>query len=197
MTDAREHSEPTTKDVVEEEARHIGETARQEAGRIMDGAKDQGRELYAEARSRAKEEANHQTDRAADGLRAVSSDLRRLSQNEETKTSLATWMQQGADQIDGLASRVNDRGFDGLVEDVRGFARRNPGTFLGISFGIGLLAGRLARNTEMGDPDGVGMAGGDAMSTSFDEGFMETSRRPARDPSLSQSGTTTRPGGAG
>lgn len=196
MTDTdRNQGRQDTKDVAREEAGRVGESARKEIGRVAEEAKTQGRELYEEARYRAKEEARHQTDRASDGLRTVSSDLRTLAENEQTETPLASWMQQGADRIDEFATHVSDRGFDGIMDDVKGFARRNPGTFLGISFGVGLLAGRLVRNVDMDSMDDG--------PTAPRRAAPPTSRgveRPTPEgggPRLSQPGPgTTRPGGA-
>lgn len=191
MTDTERPRVEETEAVAREEARRVGDSARREAGRVVDEARHQGRELYEEARARARDEARNQTDRAAEGLRAVSADMRKLSADEQTETSLGSWMEQGADRLDDFAARVSERGFDGVMEDVKGFARRNPGTFLGISFGVGLLAGRLARNMEMDSGD----TAGPMVTTAQERGVIERSRRPDRGPSVGQPGPgTTRPG---
>lgn len=195
MTDTdRTQGQQDTKDVAREEAGRVGESARQEMGRVADEARTQGKQLYEEARSKAKEEARHQTDRAAVGLRTVSSDLRTLAENEHTETPLASWMQQGADRLEDLATHVGDRGFDGLMEDVKGFARRNPGTFLGISFGVGLLAGRLVRNVDMDSKGGAATA--PPYSTSPTQRGVERPTPEGGGPRLSQPAPSTRrPGG--
>jgi hypothetical protein len=54
----------------------------------------------------------------------------------------------GADGIESLADRLDTRGVEGLVEDVGGFARRNPTAFLALTFGAGLLVGRFVKNMD-------------------------------------------------
>jgi hypothetical protein len=39
-------------------------------------------------------------------------------------------------------------GVEGLVQDVGGFARRNPTAFLALTFGAGLLVGRFVKNMD-------------------------------------------------
>jgi vacuolar-type H+-ATPase subunit H len=134
-------------DRVREETSHLVDTARDEAGRVADEAKRQGQEFYHEAANRARQEAQEQTSRAAEGIRSFSRDLRSITEGQtDTQTSAASWIRQGAGRIESFADHVEQRGFDGLMNDVSTFARRNPGTFLAVTFGAGLVTARVLRN---------------------------------------------------
>ncbi|HEX2421013.1 MAG TPA: hypothetical protein VHL55_05380 [Acidimicrobiia bacterium] len=141
--------EQSTTERAKEEVGRVGEAAKEQVGQVVDEAREQGRALLADATDRLKGEAQHQSQRAAENLRSISTDFRAMAQSTEGSGTAVTWVRMGADQIDGLAERLEVGGFDGLVKDVGGFARRNPTTFLALTFGAGLVAGRLVKNMDM------------------------------------------------
>ena len=126
----------------------MGEAAKEEMSHLVDEAKEQGRSLVSEASDRLKGEAQLQSDRVADNLRALSTDLRTMAQSADGSGTAVTWVRMGADRFEGLAERLEDRGFEGLMEDVGNFARRTPTTFLVLTFGAGLIAGRAIKNMD-------------------------------------------------
>lgn len=141
----------SAKDVAKEEAEHLKEDAKSEAGRVTDEVKRQGRELIGETQDRIKEEADRQAGRTASGLKSMSSELRSMANNsEEPQSEVATWVRRGAEKIDSFADRLDRDGAEGVVRDLGNFARRNPTTFLVSTFGAGLLAGRLMKNMDRG-----------------------------------------------
>ncbi len=140
--------EQSAADKVREEAGRVGEAAKEEMSQLVDEARDQGRGLVAEASDRLRDEAQHQSQRVAENLRTLSSDLRTMAQSTEGSGTAVTWVRMGADRFDGLAERLEVRGFDGLMEDVGSFARRTPMTFLALTFGAGLIAGRAIKNID-------------------------------------------------
>jgi F0F1-type ATP synthase membrane subunit b/b' len=141
-------------DRVTDETSHLVDTARDEAGRVADEAKRQGKELYHEAANRTRREAQEQTSRAAESIRSLSRDLRSMTEGQtDTQTSAASLIRQGAGRIESFADHVEQRGFDGLMDDVSRFARRKPGTFLAVTFGAGLVTARVLRNVS-GDNNG-------------------------------------------
>jgi hypothetical protein len=142
-------TQTSPRQLVQEEASHVAGSAREEVGHVVDEAKRQGRQLYVSAVDRAREEAQEQTHRAAGGLRTFSQDLRSMTDGEPNSESAAvSWMRQGADRIESLADHVDQKGLEGLIDDVSSYARRNPGTFLAIAFGAGVAAARIFRNVD-------------------------------------------------
>ena len=148
-TDTETTHEQSTAERAKEEVGRVGEVAQEEVSQVVEEAKEQGRALLTEATDRLKGEAQHQSQRAAENLRSISTDFRSMAQSTQGSGSAVTWVRMGADQIDGLAERLEVGGFDGLMKDVGDFARRNPTTFLALTFGAGLVAGRVVKNMDM------------------------------------------------
>jgi ElaB/YqjD/DUF883 family membrane-anchored ribosome-binding protein len=179
-----------------EEASRVAESARQEAGQVFEEAKHQSRELLAEAKDRIKDEARRQAGRTAENIRSVSSELHLMAESSgEPQGTAASWVRMGADEIGSLADRLDREGIEGLVRDVSDFARKRPTAFLAMTFGAGLLAGRLVKNM---DTERLKEAGSEAISDSNPESLRQT--RPdgpdgsiaaggAYEPSHSQAGT--------
>jgi hypothetical protein len=151
------------------------ERAKEEAARVGDTAKEQGRALVADASDRLKGEAQHQSERAAQSLRSISTDFRSMAQSTDDPGPAADWVRIGADRIDSIADRLEGGGFDGLMNDVGRFARRNPSLFLLTTFGVGLLAGRVLKNLDL---DSVRDTGGQGESTTQSSQSGSASQRP-------------------
>ncbi|WP_460528354.1 hypothetical protein [Flindersiella endophytica] len=62
-------------------------------------------------------------------------------------------VQQVADGGRQAADWLDHRGFDGLLTEVRSFARRRPGTFLLGATVAGFMIGRLAKATASSEPE--------------------------------------------
>ena len=67
-------------------------------------------------------------------------------------------------QLRRLASRMEQGGAQGVVEDVTRFARRRPGAFLAGAAGVGFVVGRLVRAGAASQQDD-GPSTGDALPT--------------------------------
>jgi hypothetical protein len=141
-------------DTAKGEARSVAETAKGQAGRVADEAKAQGRNLVSEAKTQFKDQAQGQTDRAAGLANDLASQFRALSEGRtEDAGELQRYAQQATDQVERFAQRLNDRGFDGLVDDLSGFARRRPGVFLLGAAAAGFVTGRLVRGARDAQSD--------------------------------------------
>jgi hypothetical protein len=147
--------EQSTAEKAREEAARVGDVAREEVGQLVEEAKDQGRGLLSETSERLKGEAQHQSQRVAENLRTLSSDLRTMANSADGSGTAATWVRIGADRFDGFAERLEQRGLDGVMEDVGNFARRTPMTFLALTFGAGLIAGRAIKHMDTGQLTGT------------------------------------------
>jgi vacuolar-type H+-ATPase subunit H len=141
------------KERAKEEVGRVVETAQTEASQVVDVAKDQGRRVLTDAQERLTAEAESQTRRASENLRAMSSDFRAMAETSTQQGTAASLVKMGADGIESFADRLDTGGLEGLVQDVGGFARRSPTAFLALTFGAGLLVGRIVKNI-----DGEGMS---------------------------------------
>lgn len=128
------------------EARGVAEEAKDQAGRVAEEAKAQGRNLVHEAQTQLKEQARSQTDRAAGLAQQLAENLRALAEGRtEEAGPVADYLQQATQRVSSVADRIEQRGFDGLVQDVQRFARRRPGAFLLGAALTGFATGRLLR----------------------------------------------------
>jgi hypothetical protein len=130
---AKQAAEQVTSTAAEQTKAVIGE-ARQQAGTVID-----------ELRSRAVNEAEEQTRRAAGTLRQWSDDVAGLADNAPGDSPARSLVAQAADGGHRAADYLEKQNLDGVLSDLRGFARRRPGVFLGGALLAGLAVGRLAK----------------------------------------------------
>jgi hypothetical protein len=143
----------TTKDkatgvatTAKEEARDVAGDARSEASAVVSEAGNQARHLADEARIAVRHQASDGARRAAAAVDQLAGRLRALADGDtEQAGDIRRHAGDLGDWLGGVAGRINDRGFDGLVDDVRRFARRRPGMFLAVAAGAGFAGGRIFR----------------------------------------------------
>lgn len=123
----------------------VAGTARDEAGKVASEVKSQAKDLFQQTRGELGDQAATQQKRVAEGLRSVGDELQSMS-GDSTSGGLATELVgQAATRLQGVAGWLDDRDPGSLVSEVRQFASRRPGAFIGIAAVAGLLAGRLTK----------------------------------------------------
>lgn len=130
-------------------AKGVAQTAGSEAKNVAHEAGTQAKNLVGEVGSNLKSQASTQQQRVTEGLRSLSDELRSMANNSEGGTAQQL-VQQVSDRTGSAASWLEGRDPGSLLDEVTGFARRRPGTFLLVAAGAGLLAGRLARGLQGG-----------------------------------------------
>jgi len=140
-----------------DEAQAVTHTAAEAGSGVVQSAKEQGknvasntgrevRKLYGQARSQANDQAGAQQKRAAEGLHALSDEVGKMAE-QGGGSGLATqvgW--QASDKIDQMARWLDSREPGQILDEVKSYARRNPGMFLLGAAALGALAGRLTKN---------------------------------------------------
>ena len=127
-------------------ARDVAGTVKDEAVHVKDEAMGQARDLAASAKQEVSSQLSTQKDRLAVQTRGISEDLDRISRGERPESDLVTEaVSMLSHRARRLTEQLESREPMDLLDDVRRFAARRPGTFLAIAAGIGLLAGRLTR----------------------------------------------------
>ncbi|ROP26985.1 hypothetical protein [Pseudokineococcus lusitanus] len=169
--------------------REVAGTAQAKAADVKDEAAAQAKDLYREGRSQLTQHAGEQQQRAAQGLRAVTTELRGMVDGTDQQGPVTDLARQAADRVDEAARWLGDRDTDGLLRDVRSFAARRPGAFLALAAGAGLLAGRLAR--------GLKDASDDSSSSTTAGTSTGTGTTAAPTYGTAAVGTTTATGAAG
>lgn len=151
-------SGPSTGQVAREQAANVGQTAAEAGGQVAQTAKEQTREVVretgAQARnlmSEAQDELRNQTStqqkRAAEGLRALGSELHSMAARGDSQQGVAAELaHQAGGRAHQLADWLEQREPGQVLDEVRQFARRRPGAFLAGALAAGVVVGRLTRN---------------------------------------------------
>lgn len=134
---------------------HVAETAREEVRNVSSTVGEQARTLLHEASSEFGSQAGTQQQRLAEGLRSLSQEFGSMAEGSDGSSSQATGLVRDASQrTQDLADWLEQHGPGDVLEEVKQFARRKPGTFIAVAAGVGLLAGRLTRGlADDGDQD--------------------------------------------
>lgn len=132
-----------------EGAKQVASEAKQQATEVTRQATDQARELVGQAQGQLREQATTQTQRAVSGLADVGKQIRALSDGQPDQAGFAAdAAKQLAEKVEEISNRMEQRGFDGAVEDLTDFARRRPGVFLLSAAATGFVVGRLGRGAQ-------------------------------------------------
>jgi hypothetical protein len=125
--------------------RDVAATATEQAGHVAHEAKRQARDLLGEARDQAAQQARTGQHKAEESIRELASELREMADGGDHHGTASEFAVQAADRLHGVADWIGAREPGDLVEEVRRFARRRPGTFLLGAVVTGALVGRLTR----------------------------------------------------
>ena len=125
--------------------RQVAGTAAEQAANVAQEVKTQARDLLGEARGQAQGQARAGQQKAADGIRALSQELREMADGSQQSGTVSEIARQAAYRADDLAEWLGRREPGDLVNEVRSFARRRPGAFLLGAALAGVVVGRLTR----------------------------------------------------
>ena len=127
-------------------AADVAGTAKEQVGQVAGEAVDQVRQLTEQARTQATEQAGNATQKLSETVRSLVGEVRDLSQGRaDSSGTVAGIAQQLADKGEQLAEYLSSQGPDGLLQDLRGFAARKPGTFLLGALAAGVATGRVVK----------------------------------------------------
>ena len=113
---------------------------------MLDEGRHQARNLTREVSTQVTEQTAAQKDKAATGLRSLSDELRGMANGQGAPSGIAgDLVKQASTKAGELAEWLEQRDPGTLLEEVRGLARRKPGTFLLGALAAGVVAGRLTR----------------------------------------------------
>ncbi|MGY0005259.1 hypothetical protein [Micromonospora sp. I033] len=150
-----------------QEASRVGQHAAQTGGRVAHAATEQGgqvaaeawgqaRNLTGEATAQLRDQARTQQQRAADGLRDLGRELGSMAERSGESGMAGEAVRRAADAAQRAAGWLDQREPGDVLDEVRGYARQHPGTFLAGAVVAGLLVGRLTRNVTASDGAGGG-----------------------------------------
>ena len=157
MTDS--NTLDTTKDAASDLAhqtsshvRDVVGTTGAEARSVMHDARDQASEVMNTARSELRSQAVTQAESLSKTLGDFGAQLMDMARGNADAGSQVSQLAQSAGQtLADRARRLDEQGIDGVVSDVKRFARNRPGAFVFGSVALGFAIGRLAKHADLGE----------------------------------------------
>jgi hypothetical protein len=156
----------STKDMAMDEAKNVGQTAAEAGSQVASTAAEQAKQVASETqrqakdlldqgRAQMKDQTIAQQQKAAQGLSSLASEMRGLADGTShgAPGPARDLLQQAAGMIEGLSDRLQNREPAELLDEVRSFARRKPGTFLLGAALAGVVAGRLTSGLKAAHSD--------------------------------------------
>lgn len=169
-------------------ASDVAGTAKQQAGQVAGEAVNQLKSLTDDARNQASQQVQNATEQLSSRVRSLAAEMRDLGQGKgDANGTIAGLVQQLADRGEQLADHISQQGPGGLVQDLRSFAARKPGTFLLGALAAGVVTGRLVKGaTADSTPSGssAGTTGTGYGTTNYGTSGYGTTTYPASDLSL-------------
>ncbi|KQX07620.1 MULTISPECIES: hypothetical protein [unclassified Leifsonia] len=144
-TDAVKGEAANVKDQVVGSTKNVAATAKDEASGVIREAKSQASDLFGQVTSELREQAATQQSRAAAGLRTIGDDLDQMSQASSSGLA-AELVSQASSRASSISRWLDERDPESLLDEVKNFARRRPGTFIAVAAVVGLVAGRITRS---------------------------------------------------
>jgi uncharacterized protein YjbJ (UPF0337 family) len=155
-------------------AQQVGGVAKDQASRVASEVGHQAKGMLHQATGELRSQASTQQQRATSGLQTVSQQLHSMADNADSGVA-SNVVREAASRVDGVASWLQNREPAELLEDVKTFARRRPGLFIGIAAAAGFVAGRLTRALVSNAHDESGQASGyTGGTTTVDYGYGST-----------------------
>jgi hypothetical protein len=145
------------KESAKQTASEVAGTAKQQGQRVASEVGHQARSVVSDVRQSVTGQVRTGHSKLADGLRAFSDEIGGMGGDSSSPANRV--VQQLSHTGRRAADYLEDRGPEGLLDDVQDFARRKPGTFLLAMAAAGFVVGRLGKSTTKAvrsDNDSVG-----------------------------------------
>jgi hypothetical protein len=187
----------------------VTEQAKQQTQQLARQARQQASELASRGTEQAKNQLANQKHDASQRMVPIQTALRETAQQlrKQGQGSVGQYADRAADQVERFSTYLRETDVDEIVEEVRGFARRRPGVFLGSAAALGFFATRFLKSSseEQGPSVGDGTSvptttgrtavsyGADETATALPPGSVEGSPTATRTPLADQPPTTGQP----
>lgn len=142
----------------------VASTAKEQAANVVGESIEQAKDLAGQARETIADQVRSQTERLTGQLQSLSGQLK----EGDTSGMVGQVMTEVGQRLQALADHVQNAGPEGVLADLRGYARRNPGSFLLGAAAAGLVTGRLVKGMTSG---GSGSPEPQAISTPVTTGL--------------------------
>jgi hypothetical protein len=134
-----------TKEEAVDRAHDLSSSTAKHAAAVKNEAKDKAVTVARDVRQELETQGDVQAKRVASALHDVGGQLQSMAESGQPG-AVTDLTRQVADKSRQFASRLEDGGVEGVSDDLRHFARRQPGVFLAAAGVAGFVVTRLLRN---------------------------------------------------
>jgi hypothetical protein len=144
-TDAAQEQAGAVAGEVKAQTQQVASHAAQETRQVVDQARNELSDLLWRSRSELSQQATSQQQRLAGGLRSLSAEIDEMTGASQRQGIAGQTASQLSGRISEAADFLEQRDFQGVLDELTGFARRRPGAFLLGAALVGVVAGRVTR----------------------------------------------------
>ena len=133
------------KDTAAGAASGVKDVAKSEVSNVAGEAKYQVRNLVDQTRSELRGQASNQQSQLASRLNSWASELGSMASKSDDSGPMTDLAQEASRRVGEISHWLDNHEPSDLLDEVKRFARRRPGTFLALAAAAGVVAGRLTR----------------------------------------------------
>jgi hypothetical protein len=133
------------KDTAAGAASGVADTAKSEVSNVATEAKYQTRNLVDQTRSELQGQVTNQQSQLAARLNSWASELGSMASKSDDSGPMTDLAQEASRRVGELSHWLDNHEPRDVLDEVKRFARRRPGTFLALAAAAGVVAGRLTR----------------------------------------------------
>jgi hypothetical protein len=139
------------KDTAAGAASGVKEVARGEVAHVAEEAKYQTRNLVDQTRYELRGQVRNQQSSLASKLNGWASELGSMASKSDESGPMTDLAQEASSRVGEFSHWLDNHEPADLLDEVKRFARRRPGTFLALAAVAGVVAGRLTRGAVAGN----------------------------------------------
>lgn len=152
----------------------VKDAAKSEVSNVAGEARYQARNLVDRTRSELRGQAGNQQSQLAAKLNSWASELGSMGAKSDDSGPMSDLAQEASRRVGEISHWLDNHEPADLLDEVKRFARRRPGTFLALAAAAGVVAGRLTRgavaaNTSV-DSDDTDVTPARAYDSDYDRG---------------------------
>ena len=127
----------------------VTEQAKQHSQQLAHQTRQQASQLASRGTEQVKSQLANQKHDASQRMVPVQSALRETAQQlrKQGQGSVGGYADRAADQVERFSTYLRETEVDEIMEEVRSFARRRPGLFLGSAAAVGFFATRFLKSS--------------------------------------------------
>lgn len=143
------------------EAKRTSAELRSQADEGLEAIKSQAADMAGAVQDKAETLAGQGKDAGAERAEGLAHAVRRAADDlESSSPEIAKHVRAAADSVEGVADSLRERSVGDLINEMNGFARRQPAAFFGAAMLAGFALSRFAKSSAAPDRDRTGGTAG-------------------------------------